>query len=52
MSTLPTRCCLPPSCFLPAVGREIKSTFVTSVSALFSDTLIYSVVVEEETEAR
>lgn len=50
-TTLPTRCCLPPSCFLQEVGKEIKSTSVPSRITPAFRYLKYSVAVEEETEA-
>lgn len=47
---LPTRYCLPRSCFLQEVGRERKSTFVPSNITPVFRYYKYSVV-EEETEA-
>ena len=48
---LPTRCYLPPSCFLQEAGKEMKSTFVPSSIKPAFRYYKYSVAIEEETEA-
>lgn len=48
---LPTRCCLPPSCFLQEVGKEMKSTFVPSNIKPAFRHYKCSIAIEEETEA-